>query len=193
MIIGITGKSGSGKSKIATDLAKQLNAELLSFDLISHQATETDKFKHFVKQNINENIFDKNGRIMRKALGEIIFQNPEKLKMINGCAEKIMNEIIDNTINHSHSNYIILEYALLPEMKYFDICDIKILVTANDSVRQSRIIKRDNISKEYFLLREKNSLNYDNSKFDIVIENNTNETYDIKHIINQIQKKENLC
>lgn len=193
MIIGITGKSGSGKSKIAGDLASQLNAKLLSIDLISHQATETENFKTFVKENISKSVFDKNGNIMRKALGEIVFQNPKKLDMINECAEKIMNGIIDNIINHSHSSLIILEYALLPKMKYFDMCDIKILVNADETVRRNRIIKRDNISEEYFSLREKNSLSYDNSNFDIIIENNTNETYDLKNIIEQIHKKEKLC
>lgn len=193
MIIGITGKSGSGKSKIATELANQLNAKLLSIDLISHQATETDKFKNFVKENISKSVFDKNGNIIRKALGEIVFKDPKKLDMINECAEKIMNGIIDSIINHTHSSHIILEYALLPKMKYFDMCDIKILVNADETVRQNRIIKRDNISEEYFLLREKNSLNYYNSNFDIIIENNSNEAYDIKNIIEQIQKKEKLC
>lgn len=193
MIIGITGKSGSGKSKIATDLANQLNAELLNLDLISHQATKTDNFKTFVKENISETVFDENGNIIRKALGEIAFKDPKKLNMINECAEKIMNKIIDNIINHSHSNHIILEYALLPKMKYFDMCNIKILVVADETIRRNRIIKRDNISEEYFTLREKISLSYDDFNFDIVIENNTNEAYDLKNIVEQIKNKEQLC
>ena len=45
MIIGICGKSGSGKSKIADDLAIELNANVINFDKISHQAIETDTFK----------------------------------------------------------------------------------------------------------------------------------------------------
>ena len=73
MIIGISGKSGSGKSKIADDLAKELGAIVINFDKISHLSTETSTFKELVKSKISKDVFDKNGNIMRKKRFLLIF------------------------------------------------------------------------------------------------------------------------
>lgn len=193
MIIGICGKSGSGKSKIADDLAIELNANVINFDKISHQAIETDTFKDLVKTHISTEVFDKNGSISRKHLGEIVFNDKEKLNLINACSEKIMCQIIDDIIEKNNNPYIILEYSLLHLMKYFNMCDFKILVTANESIRCERVMNRDGITEEYFLLREKHSPNYTPSFFDTIIENNTNDNYGLNLLVKMIKQKENLC
>lgn len=193
MIIGICGKSGSGKSKIADDLAKELGAIVINFDKISHLSTETDTFKELVKSKISKDVFDKNGNIMRKKLGEIVFKDREKLNLINACSEKIMCEIIDKLLEENTKPYVILEYSLLHLMKYFNMCNFKILVTAKESIRSERVMNRDGISEEYFALREKNSPNYIASLFDTVVENNTNDDYGLNLLVKMIKQKENLC
>ena len=193
MIIGISGKSGSGKSKIAEDLAKELGANVINFDRISHLTIQTDTFKELVKTKISTNVFDNNGNIMRKKLGEVVFNDKEKLNLINNCSEKIMCEIIDKLLEENKQPYIILEYSLLHLMKYFNMCDFKILVTANESIRCERVMNRDGISEEYFSLREKNSPNYIPSLFNTVIENNTNDDYGLNFLVKMIKQKENLC
>ena len=193
MIIGICGKSGSGKSKIADDLAKELGAIVINFDKISHLSTETDTFKNLVKTKISPDVFDQNGNVLRKKLGEIVFQDKEKLNLINACSEKIMCEIIDKLLEENQKQHIILEYSLLHLMKYFNMCNFKILVTAKEAVRCERVMLRDGISEEYFALRENNSPNYSPSLFNTVIENNTNDDYGLNMLVKMIKQKENLC
>lgn len=193
MIIGICGKSGSGKSKIADDLAKELGAIVINFDKISHLSTETDTFKNLVKTKISPDVFDQNGNVLRKKLGEIVFQDKEKLNLINACSEKIMCEIIDKLLEENQKQHIILEYSLLHLMKYFNMCNFKILVTAKEAVRCERVMLRDGISEEYFALRENNSPNYIPSLFNTVIENNTNDDYGLNMLVKMIKQKENLC
>ncbi len=193
MIIGISGKSGSGKSKIAEDLAKELKANVINFDKISHLSTETETFKELVRTKISPDVFDSNGNVLRKKLGEIVFQDKEKLTLINTCSEKIMCEIIDKLLNDNTLPHIILEYSLLPLMKYFNMCDFKILVTANEAIRCERIINRDGVTEEYFALREKNSPTYINALFDTIVENNTNDNYGLDTLVKLIKQKENLC
>ena len=72
MIIGISGKSGAGKSELAAALAANLNANVINFDKISHLSIEKDSFKNLVREKISEDVFDSNGNIMRKKLGEIV-------------------------------------------------------------------------------------------------------------------------
>ena len=193
MIIGICGKSGSGKSKIANDLAKELGALVINFDKVSHLTIETDTFKELVKTKISTNVFDNNGNIIRKKLGEVVFQDKEKLNLINVCSEKIMCDIIDKLLEENNKPYVILEYSLLHLMKYFNMCNFKILVTAKESIRCERVMNRDGITEEYFTLREQNSPNYIASLFDTIIENNTNDDYGLNFLVKMIKQKENLC
>ena len=190
MIIGISGKSGTGKTKIAETLAFE---ELISFDTISHMTIEKDSFKNLVYEKISKDIFDSNGNIIRKKLGEIVFNDKEKLDLINKHSESLMEQIIDELIKQNTKPHLILEYSLLPLMKYFNICQFKILVTATESVRYERIMNRDGITEEYLNAREKNSPEYISALFDIVIENNSNEELSVKNIKELILKKENLC
>lgn len=191
MIIGISGKSGSGKTYVANELAKQFNAIVISFDEISHKAIETDKFINTIKNRNDLDVFDKNGKILRKKLGEIAFSNSDVLDLINKTAEEIMVEMIDEKLKSLNSKNIIFEYALLTKMKYFNMCDVKILVDADENILKERILTRDNISSEYYNLRKKNGLIYNKNDFDIIYINDKNS--DINNLINQIKNKENLC
>lgn len=190
MIIGISGKSGTGKTKIAEALAHEIDANLISFDKISHMTIEQDSFKELVYEKISKEVFDSNGNIIRKKLGEIVFNDKDKLNLINNHSERLMEQIIDEQINKNTKPHIILEYSLLPMMKYFNICNFKILVTASEAIRYERIMNRDGISEEYLNAREKHSPQYISALFDLIIENNSNEELSIKNIINLITNKE---
>lgn len=185
--IVITGKSGSGKTYVAEKLATVLDCEILSLDKISHKTLETETLKTFVYNSFGKDVFDENGNIIRKKIGEIAFKNPILLQDLNKVAEIEMEKIIDNHLSNTPADTIILEYALLPKMKYFSNATLKILVVANDNIRQSRIIERDNISKDYFEIRDKNSLEYDESDYDFVVSNNETAS-NITEVINQIKK-----
>lgn len=76
---------------------------------------------------------------------------------------------------------IILDWILLSISKYFDICDIKILLDIPYEIRKERAIKRDNITEEEFDLREKASINYDTNIFDYVI--NEKDNGEIKRLV----------
>ena len=172
MIIVVTGKTGAGKKHISEILAQNLNGELLSLDKISHMSLKTENVKSFVAQNFGPSVIMPDGELDRKAIGKIAFSNPELLDKLNKTAENEMVKIIDDKIANSSKKYIILEYALLPLMKYFNSADVKILVHAADEVRKNRTIVRDKISEEYFLLRDKHSLSYNDADYDFIIENN---------------------
>ena len=57
MLIGITGKSGSGKTFVAEWLKNKLDAKLLKFDQISHEVVASNSYKLFVRSNISNDVF----------------------------------------------------------------------------------------------------------------------------------------
>ena len=112
-----------------------------------------------------------NNKIDRKKLGKIVFSSKvemRKLEIITWC---YMEQEIDKIIENNKDKIIILDYLLLPRTKYFNNCDLRILVDVPYEIRKERVMKRDNISEEKFNLRESSSIDYDKNIFDIVLTN----------------------
>ena len=187
-LIIVTGKSGSGKSTFSSELSKILDAELIDFDNVSHQSLENEKIKKYLLSMFGDGIFE-NGKINRKALGKIVFNSKEKLKILNEICQKFIEDSVDEKIKTATKKYIILEYALLEQMKYFDLSDLKILITADDDTRHSRIILRDNISREYLKSREQHSPIFNTEIYDEIIDNNSNLIDNLSLVAEKIAKK----
>ncbi len=169
-IIVITGKSGSGKSFIAKMLGEILHSRVLSLDEISHMSLKNEEIKSEILKIFGKQVFNKN-IINRKKLGKIVFENPQKLDILNNLSWKFIDEFIDKEIEKLNDEYLILEYALLPKMKYFKTASFKILVEANKITRIERLSARDNLSTKYLLARENNSLEYNKKDYDFIINN----------------------
>lgn len=155
MIIGITGKSGSGKSTIAKNY-EQEGYFLISFDEIGHQVIDEHKEEL-------EKIF---GTSDRKQLGDLIFNNRALYKELSEFCWKHMENIIDNQLNHEK---IVMDFILLPHTKYWNMCDKKILCICSDEIRKQRVLQRDGITEEYFLARDKASIEYNEDEMDEII------------------------
>ena len=54
----------------------------------------------------------------------------------------------------------------------------KILLDIDKDIRKERIIKRDNISEEYFNLRDNSSYKYNYDDFDIILNDNNYSIFD---------------
>ena len=90
---------------------------------------------------------------------------------------------IDKYLKENEKKIIILDWILLPISKYFNICDVKILLDIPYNIRKQRAIKRDNITEEEFDLREKASIDFNKFKFDYVLNTNYAEVI-IKRLVN---------
>ena len=82
-----------------------------------------------------------------------------------------------------NKDIVIIEWALLPKTELWND-GIKILIDADKKTRNNMVIKRDNITQEYFELREKNCIDYSKYNFDFIIKNN----YDINEFRIQAQQ-----
>ena len=187
-IIIITGKSGSGKSEIAKILAKKLNCPVFFLDEFSHESLEDKNIKSTLIKKFGKSILE-NNKINRKILGKIIFSNSEDLEFVNNLSWKYIDDTLDKILEKINSNYVILDYALLPIMKYFKMAKFKILITANKKTRLSRLIKRDKTSLEYLNLRDANSLTYKKSEYDFVLNTTNFSLIELENEAEKIAKK----
>ena len=190
-LIGITGKTGTGKSTIATTLAKKLNAQYVSIDKIGHQSTSDPIITKKLCNIFGNELLDNNGHIDRKKLGNIVFSDTDKMQILTDITWDYMEQELDKILLQKQQ-YFIFDWALLPKVKYWNMCDIKILVTSDDIVRKKRILERDHISHEYLEKRESATLDYSKLTFDYIFNNNyTNENMDsfVEVIYDKIRKE----
>lgn len=185
-IIGITGKSGSGKSTLAKKLSEKLNYIFFDTDELCHQALYQEEIIEKLRSSLGNEIFSKNQIIDRKKLGNIVFQDNNKMKLLTDLTWTYMENVIDNEILKNDKN-IIIEGILLPKTKYWNNLDYRICVKADYSTRKQRVIDRDNISEEYFKKRESSNIEYNSIKFDYIYKSDeTNET--LEEVTNKLCK-----
>ena len=173
-LIGITGKTGSGKSTIGKLLADKLNCKYIDIDKIGHSATYDSSIAEKLIKEFGYIILDDNKNIDRKKLGNIVFSDKDKMEILTNLTWDYMQNKLDNILSQDE-DYYILDWALLPTVKYWNMCDIKILITSDDIKRKEKILKRDKISKEYLEKREKNTLDYSNFQYTYYFNNDYSE------------------
>lgn len=185
-IIGITGKSGSGKTELATLLAEELKGKYIDIDKIGHEANKQPEILKDLCETFGKGILDANGQLNRKKLGAIVFSDKNKMDQLTDITWGYMQKQLDSIMEQSNDIFV-LDWILLPKSKYWEMCDLRILVTANDKIRKIKVIERDNITEEYFEKRDSASLDYSPYNFDYVFKNDyQNET--IEKIVETIKK-----
>ena len=181
MIICLCGKSGSGKSTIAKLIQKEKpNSIHIDIDKIGHLSHNDASVKEKLINTFGKKILT-NNNIDRKKLGKIVFSSKEEMKKLEDITWTYMEHEIDKIITSKKDKTIILDWLLLPKTKYFESCDLRILVDIPYEVRKERVLKRDNITDEQFELRERNTIEYDKNNFDIVLTNEDIKKKVLKH------------
>lgn len=166
MIIGITGKSGAGKSTYARQLAEENGFRVVNIDKIAHSIINLPAYKAILMDLFGDEVI-KDGAVDRKYLGDLIFENRHLYEEMSGLIWKIMKHRIDHILS-THKN-VILDWILLPHTHYWKICDTKILMVADEEDRKQRVMARDNISAEYLSKRDAAGISYNGIEFDQII------------------------
>lgn len=171
MIICLCGRSNSGKGTIAkTFTCLDNNIIHLDIDKIAHHVNDKEEVKEELVDTFSLQVLD-NGKINRKKLASIVFNDKDEMKKLEAITWKHMEKEIDSYISDNKKKIIILDYIMLPKTKYFETSDLKILVKASYEERLKRAIIRDNITKELFDQRDGVAINFVDEDFDYVIDN----------------------
>ena len=177
MLIGITGKSGSGKSTIANLFTDFYHIDV---DKIVYELHTREEIISKVNEIFPETIED--NKINKKKLSNIVFNDKNKLDTLETIMLPYMVLEIDSLIFKNEN--CIIDYILLPKTKYFNMCDITILVEIDENIRKNRVLKRDNITEIEYNLRDRNGFNTDKYSYDYIISND----YEALNIIKSLKK-----
>ena len=180
-IIGLTGGIGSGKSTVL-ELFKILGVKTYSADESAKKLVNTDPYLiNLIKSSFGENIYDK-GQLNSKKLSDIVFEDKEKLKLLNSIIHPVVAKDFKLFLNSNNEDYIVKEAAIIFETKSENNYDKIILIQSPLEIRIERVINRDNISREEVMKRINNQLdeNLIIDKCDYVISNENKEDLEDK-------------
>lgn len=149
-IVGITGRSGSGKSSLAAYYAS-LGYPVADGDAISRQVCEPGSpcLAELVGA-FGAEILAPDGSLLRKKLGEMAFATPEgNQRLISITHPYIVEEFLRRAdlARQSGSQLFFADGAMIINGPFEAYCDKIILVVTQQRLSVSRIILRDNISK----------------------------------------------
>lgn len=182
-VIGLTGGTGSGKSVVSKSLA-EAGAVIVDADQIAHEIIlKGEPAYQEIIEYYGTGILDEDGNIIRKKLGEIVFNDGEKLAFLNRCTHKYICAEVDRQIAAAKAagtaTAIVLDAPLLLEAGLEQVCDGVWVVYADPEVRTQRVMARDGVTYELAKARIANQKSWEEYKqaADTVIDNSKDLAY----------------
>ncbi len=170
-LIGVCGRSGSGKSTFCRELQKSgyavIDTDEVYHSLIADRGSECTKA---ICARFGNGILS-NGVIDRSKLRQIVFADENALHDLNTISHRYVLSEVEYMINeHIGEKLIFADVPLLFESGFDKRCDLTVCVWADDDICTERICARDGISVA--AAKERLSKQKDfRSKCDFVIDN----------------------
>jgi dephospho-CoA kinase len=153
--IGLTGGIGSGKSYVA-QMFRHLAIPVFNSDEEARQIQENDRSVLDAIRNQFGDVFLEDGKLDRKKLASIVFEDRNKLEQLNAIVHPaVAKAFSDFCEKHTAKKYVIKEAAIIFELGLDEQLDATILVTAPEHVRLKRVVERDKTEESHVLARMK--------------------------------------
>ena len=176
LIIGLTGKTGAGKTTIASYL-KGKGCYIIDGDIIARQITEKGSdILPVLQKAFGDDILDENGCLIRKTLAQRAFSSKENTNLLNSITHPEIKRRCEKEIAFADDNgykIAVIDAAAILEGDCKDLCEKIVVVHADNDTRLERILQRDAITKEQAITRinAQKDDEYYFSQADIIIRN----------------------
>lgn len=152
-VLGITGGVGSGKSRVLYDLKTRHKAFVIEADKLAHELYEPGKMVYQrVVEVFEKDILSDDLTIDRKKLGELVFSNEEKLKILNSILHPAVKDeiklIIEREKEKGRYPLLVIEAALLIQDGYSEICDEIWYIYVSRAERVKRLMRQRGYTEE---------------------------------------------
>ena len=179
LVFGLTGGIGTGKSEAARYMVS-LGASLIDADVVGHEAytPHAEAWRQVVKA-FGEGILAPNNEIDRRALGAIVFSDPEQLKRLNGIMHPLMAGMVQETIDAFRevgAQVVVVEAALLFEAGWDSLVQEVWVTDSPEDAVINRLSRRNGMSEEEARKRVSSQMSREErlERADIVIDNSSN-------------------
>lgn|SRR5690606_5052748 len=152
-VIGVTGNIACGKSLVLDTLAK-LGAETIDADRVAHEvmAPGTPTAERVIAA-FGEEIRGPDGGINRRALGAIVFRDPDKLALLDSLAHPPTVAAIRERVAAATAAVVAIDAIKLFEAGVAEDCDEVWVVTCTPEQQVERLMRRNGFDREEALRR----------------------------------------
>lgn len=174
-VIGLTGGIGTGKSTVSELLAVH-GFKIVDADIAAREAVEKgSEGLEQVRQVFGDEAIDENGKMNRKYVGEIVFNDDKMREKLN----QIIHPIVRDLMERQKEAYlkdgfnVIMDIPLLFENNLQDTVDETWLVHASESIQVERLMERNDLTQEEAKARVYSQISIDKKRrmADRVIDN----------------------
>ncbi len=176
LILGLTGKTGAGKSTVAAYL-KEKGCFIIDGDVIAREIVLPGMpALKALAASFGEDILGADGSLDRKALAKKAFSSPENTALLNEITHPFIKRRFEELIAFADKEgygIAVIDAAALLESDCKELCEKIIVVHAPEEIRLERILGRDGITKKQALVRMNGQKddNYYFSRADYIIRN----------------------
>jgi dephospho-CoA kinase len=156
-IIGLTGGIGSGKSLVAK-IFGHLGCAIYNSDERARAAYLFEDVKPKVIELLGKSAYINDSTIDKSFISNTIFSDTALLQKINAIIHPAVKQDFTEFVSQQSTQLIIKETALLFEANLETSVDKIILVTAPETLRIQRVMKRDGLSEDQVLKKIKAQL-----------------------------------
>lgn len=149
MRVGLTGGIASGKSTVAATLAEH-GAVIIDADAIAHQvvAKGTAGLERVVEA-FGDQVLTPEGEMDRPKVGEIVFNDPEKRKVLEGIVHPLVFErIVELEQGAPEDAIVVHDIPLLAETGVANTFDAVVVVEAPEDLQVQRMLRDRAMSEE---------------------------------------------
>jgi dephospho-CoA kinase len=143
--IGLTGGIGSGKSSVAKIFETLGIPVYYADDAAKRVMNENELLRNQVIHLFGEESYV-NGQLNRKHISSQVFNNPDKLTLLNSLVHPLTIADADEWMKQQSTPYVIKEAALIFESDAWKHLDKVIGVSAPYELRLQRAMQRDHIT-----------------------------------------------
>ena len=183
--IVLTGGISTGKSTVSNILHNHYGLEIIDADKIAKEVLPLHVNE--VRAIFGERIIDEEGKIDRKALGAIIFNDKAEREKLNAFLHPLIREEIfkrSQTLEEKKKPYII-DIPLYFESEGYH-CKVVVVVYAPIEVQRKRLMIRENFTKEEEQKRIDAQISIEEKK--VMADFLINNSFDRKFLDEEIEK-----
>ena len=147
-IVGVTGGIGCGKTAV-TDYLAGKGITIADADLAARVVVEPGQpALEQIAAHFGTQIIQPDGYLDRKALREIVFQQPDERRWLEQLLHPIINQQLRDELSRADSAYSILVTPLLAETGQKTMVDRVMVIDIPEQLQIERTMARDNISQQ---------------------------------------------
>jgi dephospho-CoA kinase len=141
-VVALIGGIGSGKSRVAAELARR-GARVLAGDQLGHEALRQPEIRDQVARRWGPGVLDEHGEIDRRRLGLIVFADPAELRALEALEYPWIERRFREEIRRANADpavrLIVLDAAVLLEAGWNAMCDWIVFIHAPRPERLRRV------------------------------------------------------